>query len=79
MATLPIIHEAMTEEQKWLRYAMCVDTECMIDDGMQYEQIKDWFKSDEAAEAYELTNSKTKSGEILSEVFINEISARYFK
>lgn len=68
----------MTEEQKWLRYAMCVDTECMIDDGMQYEQIKDWFASDEAAEAYELTNGKTKSGEILSEVFFNEISARYF-
>ena len=69
----------MTEEQKWLRYAMCVDTECMIDDGMQYKQIIDWFKSDEAAEAYELTKGKTKSGEILSEVFINEISARYFK
>ena len=51
----------------------------MIDDGMQYEQIKDWFASDRAAEAYELTNGKTKSGEILSEVFINEISARYFK
>ena len=58
---------------------MCIDTECMIDDGMQYEQIKDWFASDEAAEAYELTNGKTKSGESLSEVFINEISDRYFK
>lgn len=69
----------MKEEQKRLRYAMCIDTECMIDEGMQYEQIIDWFKSDEAAECYELTNGKTKSGEILSEVFINEISDRYFK
>lgn len=69
----------MKEEQKRLRYAMCIDTECMIDDGMQCKQIIDWFESDEAAEAYELTNGKTKSGEILSEVFINEISDRYFK
>lgn len=69
----------MTRKQNRLRYSMCIDTEIMIDECMQYEQIVDWFKSDEAAESYELKDGKTETGEILSEVFMNEIANRYFK
>lgn len=37
-----------------LRYVMSVDFECMIDEGMSFNEAENWFKSDECVkEAYE--------------------------
>ena len=43
-----------SQREMRLRYAMSVDFECMIDDGMSFEEAENWFKSDACIkEAYE--------------------------
>ncbi len=38
----------------FLKYAMSVDFEAMIDDGMSFKEAEDWFNSDECIkETYE--------------------------
>ena len=44
----------MTE--KWLRYSIAVDIDTLKDEGKSKKEIKDWFKSEECAENYELVD-----------------------
>ena len=58
-----------------LRYALCVDIDCMLDEGYTWQQIKEWFQGDEAREAY--TTEELYNHENYLEVLENEIYQRY--
>ena len=38
---------------KYLRYSVNVDFDCMIDEGWSLSKARDWFDTEEAKESYE--------------------------
>jgi hypothetical protein len=67
--------EEMSQGQRMLRYALCVDIDCMLDEGYTKQQITDWFQGDEARESY--TTDELYNHENYLEVLENEIYPRY--
>ena len=67
--------EEMSYKQRMLRYALCVDIDCMLDADYTEKQIRDWFQSDEARESF--TTDELYNHENYLEVLENEIYQRY--